>query len=95
MPEWIPSSSAAYVTPGYFQTLRIPVLLGRGIAENDTSSSEPIAVVNADFARKFFDEANPIGAAYSKGDKHSVQIVGVVGECGQASGGYRTTRLWD
>ncbi|HLZ42150.1 MAG TPA: ABC transporter permease [Candidatus Sulfotelmatobacter sp.] len=70
-------SSMAYITPGYFNTLKIPVLAGRGIADTDTPSSLPVAVINSDFARQFFGEAFPIGRHIQTSD-HTYTVVGVV-----------------
>lgn len=40
------------VSPGYFRTLGIPVLFGRGFNESDTSGSEPVAVISLDLAEQ-------------------------------------------
>ena len=42
-------SSVSYVTPGYMSSLGIPLQAGRDVAENDTSTSQLVAVVNEDF----------------------------------------------
>jgi predicted permease len=55
------SSKFAWVSPGYFRTMGIPLLKGRGIDERDTSSSRRVAVVNQMFVREFLGGANPIG----------------------------------
>jgi ABC-type antimicrobial peptide transport system permease subunit len=73
--DW--GSSMAYVTPGYFDVLKIPILAGRAIAESDTANSQPVAVINADFAREFFGEAYPIGR-HVETSKHAYTVVGVV-----------------
>jgi len=73
--DW--GSSMAYVTPGYFHVLKIPVLAGRGITESDTPNSLPVAVINVDFAREFFGEPYPIGR-HVETSKHVYSIVGVV-----------------
>jgi predicted permease len=70
-------SSVAYVTPGYFPTLRIPILSGRGFSEDDAPHSEFVGVVNQAFARKFFDESNPLGR-HLQMDGNSYRIVGIV-----------------
>jgi predicted permease len=73
-------SSTSYVTPGYFQALRIPLLGGRAFNDSDTAGSEPVAVVNEAFARMFFHEANAVGRHFSEGGSSgsSLAIVGVV-----------------
>jgi putative ABC transport system permease protein len=40
------------VSPGYFQTLGIPILFGRGFDDSDNSGSEPAAIVSLDMAEK-------------------------------------------
>ncbi len=75
-------SSLSYVTPGYFSTLRIPLLAGRSIADGNTSTSQPVVVVNEDFAQKFFHEPAPIGRHFKLDEGHDgflFTIVGVVG----------------
>lgn len=73
--DW--GSSMAYITPEYFNVLKIPVLAGRAFAESDTPNSQPVAVINTDFAREFFGEPHPIGR-HVETSKHSYTIVGVV-----------------
>src|SRR5579864_4170606 len=63
-----------YVTPGYFKTLEIPVLMGRSFTEGDTRDSQPVAIVNQAFMRRFFHGANPIGRYLEK----NRMIVGIV-----------------
>jgi predicted permease len=46
------------VTPGYFRTLRIPLLAGREFDDSDTSSGDGVAIVNETFARRFWGTAN-------------------------------------
>ena len=78
-------SSVAYASPEYFRVLRIPVLGGRAIAESDTPTSESIAVVNVDFARRFFNELNPVGR-HIQIEKHTYEIVGVVANVAKRPG---------
>lgn len=49
------------VSPGYFQTLRTPILTGRDFDEHDTASAPKLAIVNESFVRQFIHGANPIG----------------------------------
>ena len=55
------SSKFTWVSPGYFRTMGIPLLEGRGFDERDTSSSRRVAIVNQMFARVFVGGASPIG----------------------------------
>ncbi len=69
-------SNLVYVTPGYFDTLRIPVILGRGFTEADIPDAQNVVIVNQAFARKFLHGPNPIGRYLNK----DMLIVGVVGD---------------
>jgi putative ABC transport system permease protein len=58
------SCSLSDVSPGYFQTMGIPLLAGRDITERDTPTSPPVAVVNESFARAFVSGRNPVGSRF-------------------------------
>jgi predicted permease len=72
-----------YVTPGYFQTMRIPVLRGREFLDSDTAKSAPVVVVSESFATKYFHGKEALGHHLSSGE-----IVGVVGDVQQHTGLY-------
>ena len=63
-----------YVTPGYFEALQVPVLMGRSFTERDGPDAQHVAIVNRTFVRKFFHGANPVGRYVDK----NTMIVGVV-----------------
>jgi macrolide transport system ATP-binding/permease protein len=65
-----------FVTPGYFATLQIPLLAGRSFTASDGVNTQPVAIVNQTFARKFYPGQNPIGHAINNG----MVIVGVVAD---------------
>ena len=64
-----------YVTPTYFDTLQIPLLMGRTFGDADGPDSQHVIIVNQAFADKFFPGENPVGR-YVKDQ----MIVGVVGD---------------
>jgi predicted permease len=67
------------VEPGYFQTLRIPLLRGRAFASGDSENAPRVAVVNETMARRFWNGKNPIGARLRFfGESAPAEIVGVV-----------------
>ncbi|MGH9781208.1 MAG: ABC transporter permease, partial [Candidatus Acidiferrales bacterium] len=69
------------IGPDFFNTMGIPVILGRGITRTDTTASPLVAVVDETFATKFFPGENPVGHRFSRSStfdpKNSVEIVGV------------------
>jgi predicted permease len=52
------------VGSGYFRTMGTPILAGRDFTESDTLSAPRVAIVTEQFAKKFFDGANPIGRLF-------------------------------
>jgi predicted permease len=71
------------VSPGYFETLGVPLLLGRDFNDADTAASQKVAVVNEAFVDRYFAGGNPLGRRISfsdgkSGDDLDVEIVGVV-----------------
>jgi predicted permease len=68
------------VTAGYFDVIGTPILRGRGIAAEDTSTSRHVAVVNQAFARKFFKSEDPIGRHFGQhgiGSEREYEVIGV------------------
>ena len=70
------STNQVYVTPGYFETMQIPVLEGRAFTDADGPDDQPVTIVNRSFARKFFEQESPVGRYLD--DK--VLIVGIVAD---------------
>jgi len=72
---------AAYdrVTARYFAVTGNPILKGRGISEQDTATSQHVAVINEAFARKFFKNDDPIGKYFGRAEMASRQyeVVGI------------------
>ncbi len=64
-----------YVTPAYFATLEIPLLAGRAFTASDRRGTQPVAIVNRSFVRKYFGGLSPVGQAF---DNQGTIIVGVV-----------------
>jgi putative ABC transport system permease protein len=70
------------VSPGYFETVGMSLLAGRGIEERDAENAPQAAVINEAMARRYFPGANPVGktmeitAGPTSG--RPIEIVGVV-----------------
>jgi predicted permease len=71
-----------WVGPKFFETLGIPLVLGRTIAEGDTEGAPKVVVVNGQFVRRFLGAGNPIGRRFGLGEGSSedTEIVGVVAD---------------
>jgi len=56
--------SLRLVTPGYFDTMRIPLHRGRDVAAGDTMQGPLVAVVSDSFARRHWPDQDPIGRQF-------------------------------
>ncbi|HTK28951.1 MAG TPA: ABC transporter permease [Vicinamibacterales bacterium] len=76
-----PQASYHLVTPGYFTTLRIPLVAGRDFTDRDDLSAPLVAVVNQTFARTLFPGVDPLGRRLKTADLSGwITVVGVVGD---------------
>ncbi|HEX4914687.1 MAG TPA: ABC transporter permease [Vicinamibacterales bacterium] len=53
------------VSPGYLQTMGVPVVEGRGIEASDIAGSPDVAVINATMARKFWPSESAVGHTFT------------------------------
>jgi putative ABC transport system permease protein len=60
-----PTAEFTTADPGYFRTLDLPIVNGRGFNERDTLHSLPVCLVNEAFVRRHFAGRNPVGARLS------------------------------
>jgi putative ABC transport system permease protein len=73
------------VSPGYFETLGIPLLRGRLLVAGDRAGEAHVAVVNQTFVRQFFPNVDAIGHRLRRGSKAPwVTVVGVVNDIRRA-----------
>ncbi|MES1240962.1 MAG: ABC transporter permease [Acidobacteriota bacterium] len=70
--------SLRFVTPGYFETLGIPLRRGRDIAESDTEKQPMVAVVSESFVQRHWPNQDPLGKRFNVAFSDRV-VVGVVG----------------
>lgn len=69
----------AEIGPRYFETLRIPLLLGREFTPADMFGAPGVAIVNEEFAEYYFRGENPLGRRFGIGHRNDqFEIVGVV-----------------
>jgi len=72
------------VSPGYFDTMGIHLLAGRGFAAKDDIDAPKVAIVNSSFAKKYFGDGvavgHRIGLGSDPGTPTDTEIVGVVND---------------
>jgi predicted permease len=71
------------VSPEYFETLRTPLLRGRGFSTSDEGSRATVAIVNEAFARRYFSGQDAMGQHFSAtvgGPAADLEIVGIVSD---------------
>src|SRR6185503_13425734 len=56
-----PRGNTESVSDGYFTTLGLKLLEGRDFTIEDSDAKQPVAIVNASFARKYFNNESAIG----------------------------------
>jgi len=72
------SSTMDAVDEGYFETMGIPILRGRGFLASDTADAPRVAVVNEKFAKHYWPTADAVGK-YIRLDSRAGTLVEIVG----------------
>ena len=71
------------IDPGYLDTMRVPLLRGRGFTDSDNPTAPAVAIVNQMMADRFWPHQDPIGKRFSfkppDGPAKTLAIVGVTG----------------
>jgi hypothetical protein len=86
--EGSPEQDAAYnangrvATSGYFETLRIPIVVGRTFTSADVSGGVHVAVINRRLEKKLFGDGDALGRRITCGHGGSAQWLTVVGISG-------------
>jgi predicted permease len=70
--------SRNFVTPGYFQTLRMPLVSGRNFDDRDRAGAPGVVIVNETFARRVWPGQNAVGQRLVLGvSRFPLEVVGV------------------
>ena len=90
----LPFIALATVSPRYLETMRIPLVRGRGLGDDDFVRSAPVALVSEEAARLFWPGRDPIGtqATIVASDMPAtpLQVVGVVANVRRSDADQRT-----
>jgi putative ABC transport system permease protein len=72
---------ARWTVPGYFETMRIPLLQGRDISETDDLDSPKVVVISEAVVRNLFPDRDPIGRLVKIGwSDEPYHVIGVVAD---------------
>ncbi|MGA7091035.1 MAG: FtsX-like permease family protein [Candidatus Acidiferrales bacterium] len=78
-----PLVSYDMVSPGYFNTLRIPLLRGRGFSDADSEKAPRVAIINQTMAKNLWPNEDPLGkrflAGHSEGSDPAAKWTEVIG----------------
>lgn len=82
-PPGQPLPSAVYniISPGYFRTMRIPLLRGRAFTDADDEHTQYVAIIDQNMANRFWPKQDPIGRGFKMASdpKHPLRVIGVTG----------------
>jgi predicted permease len=59
--ESLVAPNQSIASPGYFESMRIPIVSGRGFDDRDGAASAGVVIVDERLARRFWPERDPIG----------------------------------
>jgi predicted permease len=75
------------LSPRYFDVFKIPLLRGRMFTDHDEGGAEPVVLINEGMAKKYWQDANPVGQRITIGkgvgpefEEPPREIVGIVGD---------------
>ena len=75
-----PAADYRTISAGYLRALRIPLVAGRGLRDDDREGRPLVAVVSASMAQRYWPGDTPIGRQVSIDPRQPITIVGIVGD---------------
>ncbi len=80
-PTDMPDPHMQFISPDYFRTMNIPILVGRDFRMSDGREAPKVCIVNEKFAKRYFKDGNAlgrhIGMGGNPGTKLEIEIIGV------------------
>ncbi len=87
----VPGAAFRVATPGYFQTMGVPLLRGRDVSERDDSGAPLVVVINRTMAQRYWPGEDAVGKRIRLGGPNSkspwITVVGVIKDVEQAEWG--------
>ncbi len=79
IPGALPAAGYNSVSPGYFGTMRIPLLRGRDFQVSDNDSAQRVAIINEAMAAEYWPDRDPIGSSFAlrSDPTHQLQTIGI------------------
>jgi putative ABC transport system permease protein len=74
-----PLADVRIVAPGYFETMKIPLLAGRFLDQRDVQTAARTSVINETMARRYFADRSPLGLIIQNPHGKS-EVVGIVAD---------------
>lgn len=88
-------TNVVYVTPGFFETLEIPLLRGRDLEEADRGGAQAVTLANRAFVEENLAEGPAIGSRVTFAGR-DWEVVGVVGDVQQSNAGWGPSQpVWE
>ena len=72
------AATAAFVGPGYFRALGLPLVAGREFADTDAAAHPRVMLLSETAARVFLPGENPIGRRLAYGSRPPAEVIGIV-----------------
>jgi putative ABC transport system permease protein len=79
-----PAITGTIVTPGYFRTMGISLVRGRGFTAHDDASAPPVTIINETFAQRYWPRGDALGHHVNTGAGNA-EIIGIVPDIKQTS----------
>ena len=69
-----------FATPGYVETMGIPLIAGRTLESGDNTDGQAVVVINQTLANRYWPNGSPLGAEVRAMGGDTAIVVGVVGD---------------
>jgi predicted permease len=74
-----PSAGFNIVSPGYFDTMRIPLIRGRDVRDSDDQNAPRVAIINQAMAERYWHGLDPLGRQFNfeHDSRPPIQVIGI------------------
>ena len=72
-PSETPDPHMQFISPDYFKTMNVPILLGRDFRMTDGRGAPEVCIVNEKFARRYFKDGLAVGTTHRNGRRSGHQ----------------------